>query len=126
MPKAPTIKEKQVLIDCKSVLEPLKRAGLLDYWRITVGGILQRGKFMVPNKEMAGFSDIIILIPDQVDIFLELKSEVGCQSDNQKEFERRVLMMGRKYCLCKSREELCKILSENGICRKLIKLFSGW
>ena len=110
-----TIKEKDVLRDCKQILEFLKTNKLLDYWRVSTGGVMhQGGKFMVPNREMIGFSDILILIPARV-IFIETKSEVGKQTPAQKEFQLRVESMGHKYHLCRSGDELCRILVTYGV-----------
>lgn len=119
MPKPTAIRESDVLLECKALLDFLKNKRLLEYWRVSVGGLLIKGKHLVPNKEMSGFSDIIILLPTPSTIFLELKAEKGIQTDNQKEFQRRVESMGHKYYLCKSRGELCEILEMNGIPVKL-------
>lgn len=109
------MKEAGILRDCIELLRILKMHRVLDYWRITVGGVLRQGMYLIPNKEMAGFSDIIILTKNPYSIFLETKSPKGRQSDNQKEFQRRVESVGHKYYLCRSREHLCQILTENGI-----------
>lgn len=110
-----TQKERDVLRDCKSLLDVFKFHQILDYWRITTGGILQHGKFLVPNKEMAGFSDLIILIAAGPVIFLELKSDKGNQSVNQKAFQARINLVRHKYYLCSSMKILCDILKENGV-----------
>lgn len=113
------VRERTVLIECRALLDFFKYKGLLDHWRVSVSGILRNDNFLTPNREMAGFSDIIILLPIPRTIFLELKAENGKQSDNQKKFQTRVEAMGHKYYLCKSREELCKILEENSVPVKL-------
>lgn len=119
MPGIETTKERDILFACKALLEFLKNRGVLDYFRITTSGILREGRYLVANKEMAGFSDIIILTPEPRTIFLELKAEKGRQSDNQKRFQKRVEAMGHKYYLCRSREALCQILEENSVPMKL-------
>ncbi len=119
MRQAVTIRESQVLIECKALLDFFKYKNLLDYWRVSVSGVLRAGKFITSNKEMAGFSDIIILTPKPRTIFLELKAENGTQSKNQKAFQSRVEAMGHKYYLCRSREKLCEILEENEIPMRL-------
>ncbi len=115
MHRPPAIKEQRVLIECRALLDYFKHRGLLDYWRVHTGGIVTRGKFLVPNKEMVGFSDIIILTPQPLTIFLELKGEAGRQSPGQKAFQARTEAMNHKYYLCKGRSELCEILKSNGI-----------
>lgn len=109
-------KERQVLQACKAVLNVLKDVKLLDYWRITTGGKLYAGRTLLPNIEMVGFSDIIILAKGVPHIiFVELKATDGKQSDRQKEFQQRVETMGHKYYLCHGAEELCQILDQNGV-----------
>lgn len=116
MPKPSAIKERDVLLESKALLDFFKYKGLLDYWRISTGGILHKGGYLVPNREMIGFSDIIILIRGiPYCVFLELKAEKGRQSPNQKSFQSRVEATGHKYYLCRSRSELCEILELNGV-----------
>lgn len=119
MGKAATTKESDVLIECRALLDFLRAQKLLDYWRVSIGGVLRGGKFLTPNKEMAGFSDIIILLPIPRALFLELKAENGRQSDNQKEFQKRIEATNHKYYLCRSRGELCEILEANGVPMKI-------
>lgn len=109
------IKERDVLIQCKALLEEIKSIGWLDYWRISTGGKL-RGGFKTKNTEMVGFSDIMVLFKYSTAVaFIELKATNGIQSDEQSEFQKRVELMGHKYYLCKSRSELCEILIKNGV-----------
>lgn len=108
-----------MLVECRALLDFLKYKGILDYWRISVSGILRSNNFLTPNKEMAGFSDIIILTPLPRALFVELKAENGKQSDLQKKFQTRVEAMGHRYYLCKSRKSLCEILEANEIPMKL-------
>jgi hypothetical protein len=71
--------------------------------------------FSVPNessnkKEMmfkksigllSGASDLIVLMPNRC-IFVEVKTDIGRQSENQKEFEARVKELGFEYYLVRS------------------------
>lgn len=74
--------------------------------------------FSIPNegegkKEMmfkksigllSGASDLIVLMPNRC-IFVEVKTRIGRQSDNQKEFETRVKDLGFEYYLIRSLED---------------------
>lgn len=54
---------------------------------------------------MAGVSDLILLMPNAVTIFIEMKTEKGRQSDSQEEFENGVKALGFNYILCRSFEQ---------------------
>ena len=58
---------------------------------------------------MAGVSDLIVLINGNA-IFVEIKTEIGKQSDKQKEFEETVTLQGFKYYLVRSLEEFKQII----------------
>jgi hypothetical protein len=51
-----------------------------------------------------GVSDLIVLIPQRC-IFIEVKTEIGKQSDKQKEFETTVKNLGFEYIVVRSLEE---------------------
>lgn len=106
--------EGAVLKEHKALLDILKARGALDYFRVNVGGVMRGGR-KCPNKDMAGFSDIIILTPTPCTIFLELKAAKTKQSDDQIEFQRRIEAAGHKYYVSRSKEDLCNILNSNGI-----------
>jgi hypothetical protein len=63
---------------------------------------------------MAGVSDLIVLINGNT-IFVEIKTEIGKQSDKQKEFEETVTLQGFKYYLVRSLEEFKQKIE---ICKK--------
>lgn len=65
--------------------------------------------FVKNNKP--GASDIIVFIPDTV-IFLEIKREVGMQSIEQKEFQRKVEKLGYYYAIARSLDDLLSILRD--------------
>jgi len=60
---------------------------------------------------LSGASDTIICLPGKV-LFVEFKTEIGNQSEKQKEFEQRVKDLGLEYHLIRSLEEfkekICK------------------
>ena len=53
---------------------------------------------------MAGVSDLIVILKNKV-IFVEVKTEIGTQSEKQKEFENDVINLGFDYLVVRSKEE---------------------
>jgi len=76
--------------------------------------------FSIPNEStfrnkkfkntgvMPGVSDLIVILPNGKLIFCELKTEIGRQSDSQKEFQKRVNDLGFEYWLIKDLETFKK------------------
>lgn len=58
---------------------------------------------------MPGVSDLIVVTPEEV-IFCEVKTEIGRQSDRQKEFEQIVSDMGYRYILVRSLEQFKSLI----------------
>ena len=50
---------------------------------------------------LRGVSDLIVIIPNKI-IFVELKKEKGIQSEAQKEFQKRIELLGFEYYLIRS------------------------
>lgn len=48
-----------------------------------------------------GVSDLVLILPKKV-VFLELKTETGIQSPEQKEFEKKVTARGHEYIIIRS------------------------
>lgn len=59
---------------------------------------------------VAGVSDLIILLPSKP-IFVEVKTDVGRQSEEQKNFEKIVNNLGFDYILVRSLEEFIQKIS---------------
>jgi len=57
-----------------------------------------------------GVSDTIIVAPGGITLYIEFKTKIGRQSDEQIEFERRVTMLGHRYYLVRSLEEFKSII----------------
>lgn len=57
----------------------------------------------------AGVSDLIVLQPNRC-IFVELKTQVGKQSDKQKDFESIVKSLGFEYFVVRSLEEFKQVV----------------
>lgn len=60
---------------------------------------------------LPGVSDTIIVAPNGVTLYIEFKTKIGRQSDEQIEFERRVTMLGHKYYLVRSLVEFQSIIN---------------
>ena|SRR6187431_2858061 len=50
---------------------------------------------------LAGVSDLIVIIPNKI-LFVELKTEIGIQSEVQKDFQSRIELLGYEYHLIRS------------------------
>jgi hypothetical protein len=59
---------------------------------------------------LPGVSDLIIIQPKRI-IFVEVKTEIGVQSDQQKAFEETVKYLGFEYYLVRSLEDLQRIIT---------------
>lgn len=59
----------------------------------------------------AGVSDIILLLPN-VCLFVEFKTELGVQSDKQREFEDTVTALGFHYTIIRSIEQFKQLIGE--------------
>jgi len=75
--------------------------------------------FSVPNEGkaqnfkiglLAGVSDLVILHGSKV-IFMELKTEIGVQSEKQKMFEKDVKNLGFSYYLVRSFDEYLNVIA---------------
>lgn len=58
---------------------------------------------------MPGVSDLIVLLPSKC-LFIEVKTDTGKQSDNQKVFESKVTALGFDYYLVRSLDDFKRIL----------------
>lgn len=62
-----------------------------------------------------GVSDAIVMAPSGVTLYIEFKTKIGRQSDEQIEFQRRCELLGHKYYLCRSLLEFQSIIKSNNI-----------
>lgn len=64
-------------------------------------------KILKAEGVKAGVSDLILNIPNQSHTFLaiEMKTEKGRQTDNQKNWQKEVEKHGAKYVICRNTEE---------------------
>jgi len=61
-------------------------------------------KLLKATGVMAGVSDLILIIKNKI-FFIELKTEKGIQSDQQKIFESKVSDLGFEYLIFRSLEQ---------------------
>lgn len=61
---------------------------------------------------LAGVSDTVIVMPNRV-LFVEFKSEDGCQSREQKAFERKIRRLGFEYYIVKTEQQFKEIITGN-------------
>lgn len=54
---------------------------------------------------MAGVADLTIKLPNSIFIDIELKTDTGKQSDDQKEYQEKMLKMNCNYYVIKSLDE---------------------
>lgn len=80
----------------------------LEYPRFMIAAIPNGGyrnaieaAIMKREGVLAGFSDLIIIADKNV-LFVEVKTKTGRQSALQKEFQKKVSLLGFQYSVCRS------------------------
>lgn len=63
----------------------------------------------------AGVADIVFMLPDGRVACIELKTKTGRQTDPQKDFEAICRTLGVPYEICRSVEDVEKVLKDWGI-----------
>jgi len=66
-------------------------------------------KRMKETGTMAGVSDLIVLLPN-VCLFVELKTDLGKQSETQKTFEQKVKSLGFTYEIIRTLDEFVNVM----------------
>ncbi len=61
---------------------------------------------------LKGASDLIVVLPNKI-LFVELKTEKGIQSENQKDFQNRIELLGFEYYLIRSLDQFKQIIWQN-------------
>ncbi len=90
-----------------TICEYLQRKGY-SFWRQNTGGIydVKQSRFRaLPKFSVKGVSDIILLSGGKA-YFIEVKSEKGIQSEDQKLFREFVERAGCEYLLARSLEDV--------------------
>lgn len=58
---------------------------------------------------LKGASDLIVVLPNKI-LFVEIKTEKGIQSENQKDFQNRIEVLGFEYHLIRSLDQFQKLI----------------
>ena len=66
---------------------------------------------------LPGVADLCFVLPDGRAAFIEIKAKSGRQSQEQREFQRRVIEAHGLYAVCHSHEEICSVLTGWGALR---------
>lgn len=85
-------------------------------WAVPNGGTrnIIEAKKLKATGTMPGVSDLIVVLDSKV-LFIELKTDLGKQSDAQKIFETKITNLNHEYILIRNEEEFKKtILSRIG------------
>lgn len=80
------------------------------FWRTNNTPVFDRTRNVfraMPKWSVKGVSDII-LIHEGTPWFIEVKAEKGAQSEDQKHFEKNIILHGGRYLLVRSIEDLTK------------------
>ncbi|MBR9837050.1 MAG: VRR-NUC domain-containing protein [Rhodobacteraceae bacterium] len=68
----------------------------------------------------AGFSDLLLLGPRRLVLFLEVKTKTGSQSDSQLSFEADVVSFGWPYEIARSSVEAIEAAKRHGFATRII------
>lgn len=60
---------------------------------------------------LPGASDTVVLLPGGISLYMECKTQVGVQSQKQKEFQERIERLGFKYYIFRSLQQFYTILN---------------
>ena len=71
-------------------------------------------KIMKSEGQMSGVADLFLMYPHNGyhGLWIEMKTDKGRQSDNQKNFQERAEFFGYKYTIAHSFEEFIKIVTD--------------
>ena len=67
-------------------------------------------KGFIRNSSYPGSPDLLIFREGGVTIHCELKSEIGKQSDDQREYQERIERLGHRYVLIRTPDEFVKLI----------------
>jgi len=101
------ILEQQIIKSILDYLQILENQGKLFFFRSAAGGIKTADRFFRTGRK--GVQDITCLIKGRY-VAIEVKTETGRQSPEQKEIERLVNKQGGEYHIVRSFDELRKLI----------------
>ena len=70
-----------------------------------------KNKTFKATGTLRGVSDLIVVLPNET-IYVELKTEIGVQSDFQKTFEKNIINLNQKYYLIRNFKDFIAIFAK--------------
>lgn len=109
--------EQQIQQACVFYLGILRRIGKLSYFHCPNGGYRSaiEGRVFKSLGVIPGIPDLIILLPKGRIIFIEVKSEKGRISENQKMFHVELERLGHAVYIIRGVDDLKEILTGYGV-----------
>lgn len=107
-------RESDLLKEIKSMLEILKKQGLISYRRIHVMPVMRGGR-MAANPDQAGMEDLQVYLLYGRTLYWELKSATGTQSELQKKRQAELSALGHCYRVIRSLDQAISELAANGL-----------
>ena len=115
-------KESSVLAVLTAYLEMMMKRGRLSYSRHhPVRPVTRKTSFfgMTDNRlifakipeSQKGAPDLMVYLPGGRTVFVEVKSDCGAQSPDQKQWQRRHEKLGFKYILVRKLEDLTEVIN---------------
>lgn len=59
---------------------------------------------------LAGVADLVVLLPQGKSLYIEMKVKGNRQTQNQKDFQNKVIALGHTYAVCYTFEEFQKVI----------------
>ena len=102
--------EHQIQVE---ICKKLDAANIL-YFAVPNGGKRhpKTASFLKAEGVLAGVSDLVLLLPNAVTVFVEVKTAKNGQQDTQKEFQSNVEKLGFKYLIWRSVDDAIKFIKE--------------
>ncbi|SVC35948.1 uncharacterized protein METZ01_LOCUS288802 [marine metagenome] len=105
------MKESEIQTAIEKVLRIYERSGSCMYIKNNSGAYkTDHGAFVRYGKP--GSSDFLLFLKGGDNVFLEVKTLKGRQTDRQKEFQQRVERLGHRYQIVTSAREVWMILED--------------
>ena len=68
--------------------------------------------YFLESGVLQGVSDLVVVLPNKI-IFVELKTNKGIQSKNQKQFQTKLNSIGYEYYIIRSLEDFKELIMSN-------------
>ena len=62
---------------------------------------------------LAGVADLVVLLPQGKSLYIEMKVKGNRQTQNQKDFQNKVIALGHTYAVCYTFEEFQKVIEKS-------------